>query len=89
MQAVASSACNHARAPHTRTHSIPPLPALPPPSYTHTHTNNLGPSDRSLELRRATAVSLSEMEQRILLLYFAWEVVNLFLGGVLSGSVVR
>jgi hypothetical protein len=29
------------------------------------------------------------MEQRILLIYFGWEVINLFLGGVLSGSVVR
>lgn len=42
-----------------------------------------------LELRRATALSLSHMEQRILYAYFGWELFNLFLGGVLSGSVVR
>jgi hypothetical protein len=39
-----------------------------------------------LELRRGRAVSLSQMERNLLVLYFMWEVVNLFLGGVLSSS---
>lgn len=42
-----------------------------------------------LELRRAVAVSLSQMERRLLLAYCGWELTNLFLGGVLSGSLVR
>lgn len=29
------------------------------------------------------------MERRILLTYCGWELINLFLGGVLSGSFVR
>jgi hypothetical protein len=35
------------------------------------------------------AVSLSQMERRILLAYCGWELTNLFLGGVLSGSAIR
>lgn len=42
-----------------------------------------------LELRRATAVSLSGMERNILLVYVGWELCNLFLGGVLGASLVR
>lgn len=42
-----------------------------------------------LELRRGVAVSLSQMERRLLLVYCAWELTNIFLGGVLSGSLVR
>lgn len=42
-----------------------------------------------LELRRGASVSLSGMERNILLTYFGWELVNLFLGGVLSASLVR
>jgi hypothetical protein len=42
-----------------------------------------------LELRRGAAVSLSGMERNILLIYVGWELVNLFLGGVLSASLVR
>jgi hypothetical protein len=34
-------------------------------------------------------VSLSGMERNILLIYVGWELVNLFLGGVLSASLVR
>lgn len=41
-----------------------------------------------LELRRGAAVSLSGMEANILLIYVGWELVNLFLGGVLSASLV-
>jgi hypothetical protein len=41
-----------------------------------------------VELRRGGSVSLSAMERSLLQLYFAWEVVNLFLGGVLSSSVL-
>lgn len=40
------------------------------------------------ELKRGGAVSLSQMERNILALYFGWEVVNLFLGGVLSSSLL-
>jgi hypothetical protein len=29
------------------------------------------------------------MERRILLVYCGWELTNLFLGGVLSGSAIR
>lgn len=42
-----------------------------------------------LELRRGVAVSLSQMERRLLLVYSGWELTNIFLGGVLSGSLVR
>jgi hypothetical protein len=42
-----------------------------------------------LELRRAQAVSLSQMERNILGFYFTWEVINLFLGGILSASLTR
>lgn len=35
------------------------------------------------------AVSLSQMERRLLLVYCGWELTNIFLGGVLSGSLVR
>jgi hypothetical protein len=40
-------------------------------------------------MRRAVAVSLSQMERRLLLAYCGWELTNIFLGGVLSGSIVR
>ena len=42
-----------------------------------------------LELRRAGAVSSSQMERNMLAIYFSWELTNLFLGGVLSASLVR
>ena len=42
-----------------------------------------------LELRRAAAVSSSQLERNMLAIYFAWELTNLFLGGVLSASLVR
>lgn len=52
--------------------------------------NTLRPAGcHRLELRRAVAVSLSQMERNMLTWYFAWEVVNLFLGAVLSASVLR
>jgi len=42
-----------------------------------------------LEMRRAVAVSISQFERRVLLIYCGWEIINLFLGGVLSSSFVR
>lgn len=42
-----------------------------------------------LELRRGAAVSCSQLERNILLIYAGWELVNLFLGGVLSSSLTR
>ena len=41
-----------------------------------------------LELRRAQAVSNSQMDRSMLRAYFAWEVVNLFLGAILSSSLM-
>lgn len=42
-----------------------------------------------MELKRGAAVSLSQMERNMLRIYFAWEVCNIFLGGILSSSLVR
>ncbi len=42
-----------------------------------------------LELRRGSSVSLSGLDRRILVVYFGWEVANLFLGGVMASSLLR
>lgn len=42
-----------------------------------------------LELRRGTALSLHELDRNVLLAYAVWELINLFLGGVLSASLTR
>lgn len=42
-----------------------------------------------LELLRGGSVSLSGMERNILRVYFGWEFINMFLGGVMASSLLR